>query len=431
MTSATNVKKITLKNGLRVLLVPRPAMLAATVLILVRAGSEYETKPLSGISHFLEHMTFKGTKRRPRPGMIAHELAALGAQSNAFTDQEYTGYYAKVRAEKFPEIFDIVSDLYLDPVFDPGEIDKERGVIIQEINMYEDDLPAKAQEVLQRLVYGDQPAGWDVGGDKKVIGRLTRDDFMKYRGKHYVGAGTVVVVAGKFPEAATLRMIEARFGALSRGSAVRKPATTERQSSPRVKLHFRKADQAHLAIAFRAFDMFDERRYALRVAADVLGGGMSSRLFMRIREEMGAAYYVGAGTDLSLDHGVFGISAGVDHGKIGEAMKGIFAECARMRDEEVPAKELRKSKDHILGNLMLGLETSDDLASFYGSQEIFGRKVLSPEAYAAKINRVTASEIRAAVRAVFGEDRLNAAIVGPYRDPRAFLKLMKLGRRKA
>ncbi len=421
-----NIRKITLKNGLRVLFVPRPAMLAATVLILVRAGSEYETKRLSGISHFLEHMMFKGTTDRPRPGMIAHELASLGAQSNAFTDQEYTGYYAKVRAEKLPEIFDIVSDLYLNPLFDPSEIDKERGVIIQEINMYEDDLPAKAQEVLGRLIYGDQPAGWDVSGDKEVIRRLTRDDFLKYRAEHYVAAGTVVVVAGGFSEKAILKKIGERFGPLSRGTLVPKKRTVEHQSSPKVKVHFRKADQAHLAMAFRAFNMFDPRRYALRVAADVLGGGMSSRLFMRVREEMGAAYYIGAGTNLALDHGVLGISAGVDHGKVGDAVRGILDECRRLRDDLVPARELRKSKDHILGNLVLGLETSDDLASFYGGQEVLGRELLSPEAYAARIKKVSAADVRAAARAAIDKKGLNLAVVGPYKDPKMFLKMMKL-----
>ena len=420
------IRKITLKNGLRVIFVPRPTQLAATVLILVQAGSEYETKRINGISHFLEHMMFKGTTDRPKPGMIAHELAALGAQSNAFTDQEYTGYYAKARAEKLPEIFDIVSDLYLNPLFDPAEIDKERGVIIQEINMYEDDLPVKAQEVLGRLIYGDQPAGWDVGGEKEVIRRLTREDFLEYRAERYVMAGTVVIVAGKFAEKDILRRIERRFGALPRGRVIPKKRTIERQSSPRVKLHFHKADQAHLAMAFRAFDMFDERRYALRVAADVLGGGMSSRLFMRVREEMGAAYYVGAGTDLSLDHGVLGISAGVDRGKLAEALPAILAECRHLRDDLVPSAELQKSKDHILGNLMLGLETSDDLATFYGAQEVFGRKFVSPEQYAAKIKKVSAAEVRAAARAVIKEKGLNLAVVGPYKNPETFLKMMKL-----
>jgi predicted Zn-dependent peptidase len=420
------IRRITLTNGLRVFLAPEPQGFAATVLVLVRAGSEYETKRVNGVSHFLEHMMFKGTARRPRPGMIAHELAALGAQSNAFTDQEYTGYYAKARAEKFPAILDIIADLYTDPLFEPSEIEKERGVILQEIGMYEDDLPSKAQEVLMDLIYGDQPAGWDVAGTKKSVRGLRREDFVRYREERYIPQNTVIVAAGKFSVATTVRFIEERFGGLPRGRIIAKPRTIERQSTLRAKVHFRKADQAHLAMGFRAFDMFDRRRYALRLAADVLGGGDSSRLFMRVREEMGAAYYVGAGTNLSLDHGLLGISAGVDRRTIDDVIRAILRECARLRDEDVSAKELRKSKDHILGNLMLGLETSDELASFYGVQEVFGREVLSPARYAAKIKKVTAREVRDVARAVIRGKNLNIAVVGPYRDPRRFLAAAKL-----
>ena len=290
-----NPKKVTLKNGLRILLVPQPENLAATVLILVRAGSEYETKRQNGVSHFLEHMMFKGTTDRPEPGMIAHELTALGAQFNAFTGAEYTGYYAKAQAEKLPKILEIVSDLYLNPLFDKAEIEKERGVIIQEINMYEDDLPARAQRDFARLVYGDQPAGWDVGGEKAIINALARADFAEYRAMRYVMPGTIVIVAGKFGEATTIAQIKKYFSALPRRTAPVKKKTVERQSAPKMKLHFKESDQAHLVLGFRAFDMFDERRYALRVLADLLGGGQSSRLFTRIREKMGAAYYIWRG----------------------------------------------------------------------------------------------------------------------------------------
>ncbi len=421
-----DLKKITLKNGLRVILVPRPENLAATALILVEAGSEYETKKINGVSHFLEHMMFKGTASRPKPGMIAHELASLGAQSNAFTDQEYTGYWAKARSEKLPNILEILSDLYLNPLFDPAEIEKERGVIIQEINMYEDDLPAKVQQVLDALTYGDQPAGWDVGGEKKVVLKLGRKDLMDYRAARYVMPGTVVVIAGKFGEKDTLARIEKYFGHLPRRRVIPKKRTAVRQSAPRVKVHFKESDQAHLAIAFRAFDMFDPRRYALRVLADALGGGMSSRLFMRVREEMGAAYYVGAGTDLALDHGTLTIGAGVDRAKIDEVLAAIFRECGRLCSEFVPAIELQKTKDHILGNLILGLETSDDLASFYGGQEILGKEILSPDADAEKIKRVSAADVRAVARAVMREKGLNLAVLGPYKEAKRFAKLIKI-----
>ena len=418
------MKKITLKNGLRIILVPQPGNLAATVLIVVKAGSEYEIKKQNGVSHFLEHLMFKGTTDRPEPGMIANELTALGAQFNAFTGQEYTGYYAKSQAEKFPKILEIVSDLYLNPLFDEAEIEKERGVIIQEINMYEDDLPSRVQMDFNALVYGDQPAGWDVGGERAIIGTLSRPDFVAYRNQRYVMPGTVVIVAGKFNEKTALAQIKKYFGALPRRTAPAKKKTVERQATPRIKLHYKESDQAHVVLGFRSFDMFDERRYALRVLADLLGGGMSSRLFVRIREKMGAAYYIGAGADLSLDHGLLSVSAGVGHAKIEPVIRAILEECRILCNEVVSEKELQKTKDHMIGGLVLGLETSDDLASFYGSQEILTGAITPPAVLAERIKKVTARDVTRVARAIFKNKGLNFAVVGPYKSEKIFKKII-------
>lgn len=419
-------KKITLPNGLRIVLVPEPDARAATALILVQAGSMYETKRVNGVSHFLEHMVFKGTANHPEPGMIAHELTALGARFDAFTDQEHTGYYVKVQAGKFPKALAIVSDLYLHPLFDPREIEKERGVIIQEINMYEDDLPARAARIFNKLMYGDQPAGWDVAGEKPVVRRLGRDDFIDYRARRYVMPGTVIAVAGKFDERAAVAQIKDAFGGIRRRPAVPMKRTVVRQSSPRLAVHYKESDQAHIVLGFRAFGVFDRRRHALRALGDILGGGMSSRLFMRVREKMGAAYYIGAGGDLSLDHGHFSIAAGVNHAQLNDVIRAILDECRRLRDEMVSAAEFRKSKDHLVGGMILGLETSDDLASFYGGQEILGRPALSPEEVIAKIKAVTAEEVRAVARTIMKNNGLNLAIVGPYKQQAPFRKILTL-----
>jgi len=419
-------KKIILKNGLRVIFVPQPENLAATVLILVEAGSEYETKRLSGVSHFLEHLMFKGTINRPRPGMIDHELASLGAQYNAFTDQEYTGYYVKSQSGKLAKTLEIISDLYLNPIFNPQEIEKERGVIIQEINMDEDDLPTRAYRNFLALMYGDQPAGWDVAGTRETVGKIARSDVTAYRDKRYVMPGTVVVVSGKFNEKKTLEQIKKTFGVIKRHPVIGKQATKTKRSGPHASVQFKKSDQAHLVLGFRAFPTFDPRKYALRLMADVLGSGMSSRLFRRVREELGAAYYVGAGTDLSIDHGLLHITAGVDHAKLTIVIAAILEECRRIRDEIVPLEEFQKSKDHMIGGIILGLETSDELASFYGSQEIISKTILPPERLIARIRETTPAEVRAAARAVFKEQGTYLAIVGPYRDAKPFKKLLKL-----
>jgi predicted Zn-dependent peptidase len=292
--------------------------------------------------------------------------------------------------------------------------------------MYEDDLPARVQRIFDRLVYGDQPAGWDVGGDKPTIKKLARADFVAYRTQRYVMPGTVVVVAGKFNEASVIAQIKKYFGTIKPHTAPAKKKTIERQSAAKVKLHFKESDQAHLVLGFRAFDMFDERRYALRVLADLLGGGMSSRLFIRLREKMGAAYYIGAGADLSLDRGLLTISAGADRKKIDAVISAILEECRAIRDAAVPEVELQKAKDHMIGGLILGLETSDDLASFYGGQEVLTGSVLSPAVLTDRIKKVTARDVQAVARTIFKNKGLNLAIVGPYKKQAQFKKILTI-----
>jgi predicted Zn-dependent peptidase len=421
-------KKLTLPNGLRILLVPQAQSLAASVLILVEAGSEYESKRINGLSHFLEHMMFKGTTNRPQVGQIAEELASLGAQSNAFTGQEYTGYWAKVEARKLPEILDIVSDLYLNPIFNPQEIEKERGVVIEEINMYADSPRRQVQETFSSLVYGDQPAGWTITGEKANIKKFSKSDFLDYRKQRYVASGTVVVVAGKFNEQQVIKKIKKDFGGLKKARASRKSKTKEAQKKPAIALKFKDSGQSHLVLGFRAFDLFDKRRYAIEVLADILGGGMSSRLFKKVREELGAAYYVGADDDLSLDHGLFAISAGVEHGKMEVVVRAILEECRRLADELVPREEFQRAKDHMIGNVILGLETSDAFASFYGMQEILAKEHESPEELIKKVSAVTPAEVRAVAKAIFKNEKLNFAIIGPYKNKKVFEKMIRIER---
>ncbi len=420
-------RKTIFRNGLRLITVHAPSSLAATVLILVEAGSEYETKKVNGLSHFLEHMTFKGTTNRPKPGTIARELDGLGAQSNAFTSQEYTGYWAKVRSEKASKILEIVSDLYLNPVFNSQEIDKERGVVIEEINMYEDTPMRRVQELFTSLLYGDQPAGWDIAGRKEVIRSLTREDFMKYRSLHYVAPKTVVVIAGNFDKTKMLTQVKKFFGDLPRAKKIGKVKTkTLEQNKPRVLLKHKESDQSHLVIGVRAFDVFDKRRYAIELLADVLGGGMSSRLFHKVREELGAAYYIRAGADLLIDHGSFDVSSGVDHSKIGKVIQAILEEFGRVKSELVGKEELQKAKDHLSGNLMLSLEGADDLATFYGGQEILTGSFIMPRELIRRIQKVGAEEIRSIARAIFNPRNLNLAVIGPYKNEAPFKKILKV-----
>lgn len=417
--------KKTLKNGLRVITIPKKDSLATTVLVLVEAGSKYETKKINGLSHFLEHMCFKGTKKRPTALDIAGELDGIGAEYNAFTSQEWTGYYAKAQAEHGDKVLDIISDMYLNPTFDIKEIEKEKGVVIEELNMYEDTPQRKVQDLFLELLYGDQPAGWDVGGKKEIIQKLNREDFLKYRGEHYVAKATIIVVSGAVNEKTLLPKIEKAFGNITVGDKTGKIKTIEKQSKPEILIKHKESDQTHLVMGARAFDAFDKRRFALDVLADILGGGMSSRLFQRVREELGAAYYVNAGVDLLSDHGYLGISAGIEHSKINIVIKAIIEELNKIKKNSITEEELHRAKDHLSGRLILGMESSDALAMYYGGQEVLRRSEISPADLLKEIHKVSREDIVAVAKDLFRNDRLNLAIIGPYKDSKQFAEILR------
>ncbi|MCR4327987.1 MAG: insulinase family protein [Patescibacteria group bacterium] len=420
-----NPKKFTLPNGIRVILAPQAQSVAATALILVEAGSEYEKKNVNGISHFLEHLVFKGTVKRPHAGMIAEELDALGAEFNAFTGQEYTGYWAKAEYRKLPHIFELISDLYLNPIFNPQEIEKERGVVIEEINMYEDTPMRRVQELFSSAMYGDQPAGWDIAGRKEVIKRLGREDFIEYRSAHYVPEATVVVVAGNFNLKKMTNEVKKAFGSIQSALKVKKPKTKTGRPASRVVTKFKESDQSHLIIGVPAYTVFDRRRHALEVLGNVIGGGMSSRLFRKIREELGAAYYIRAGAELFADHGHFAVSVGADHAKVPTVVRAILDELQRACDEPIPIKELSKAKDHLIGGLLIGLETSDEVASFYGGQEIITRKLESTEEIVRNVKKVTAGDIQRVAKNLFRPELVCLSAIGPYRGSGSFAKLLR------
>ena len=417
--------KILLKNNLRVISVPMADALTTTILILDEAGSEYETRKNNGVSHFLEHMCFKGTEKRLSSLDITSELDAVGAAYNAFTSNQYTGYYAKVQPKYFDEILDIISDIYLNPVFNQREIEKERGVIIEEINMYEDLPMRRVQEFFTNLLYGDQPAGWDIAGKKEIIRRINRNDFIEYQKNHYLGKSTTVVVTGNFNEKEAVKKIESAFSGIRTGKKVQKLKTVESQKSPRIFLKMKETDQAHLVVGVRAFDIFDKRKYAIDLLADILGGGMSSRLFQKIREEMGAAYYVKVEADLLSDHGFLTVSAGVDNNKVSEAIKAVVEEFERLVKEPIEKEELQRVKDRCVGGLIMGLETSDQLAGFYGGQEIITKKIVSPEETIKKIQAVKVEEISAVAKDIFKNNKLNLAIIGPFKEKPRFEQILK------
>ncbi len=417
-------KKI-LKNGLRVVTIPMKDNPTATVLVLVETGSKYETKKINGISHFLEHMCFKGTVKRPKAIDISKELDALGSQYNAFTAQEYTGYYAKSDAKHFKQILDVVSDIYLNSTFPEAEMQKEKGVIIEEINMYEDMPNRHVQDLLMKLLYGDQPAGWNIAGEKENILAMKRDDFVKYKSAQYVPEATVLVVAGQVNEKEVLKEVNKIFGHIPKSAKGKKIKTKDIQTKPEALLKFKKTDQTHFVLAVRSDDFFSKKGPAYSVLGGILGGGMSSRLFQKLREEMGVGYYVRAYNDAYTDHGFFQISAGVDNKRVHEVIEAVLDECRKLKNKLVDEEELNKVKECLIGNMKLTLESSDDIANFYGGQELLKRELKHADEKAREIRKVTAQEIKKLANTIFHDNVLNLALIGPFKDEAPFLKILK------
>lgn len=412
--------KTILKSGLRVVTVPMAENPSVTVLVMVEAGSKYETKKQNGISHFLEHMVFKGTPKRPKASDISRELDSVGAQYNAFTTQEFTGYYAKAASHRLDEILDIVSDMYMNPLFDESEINKEKGVIIEEVRMYNDLPQRRVHEVLSELMFGDSPAGWSVLGTEDNIRSFGREDFVSYRKDHYVSSATTVLVSGSFDEKTTIDKIEKMFATVATDSNKPKLPVVESQSEPVVKTLFKETDQTHLVIASRTFSISDPRIPAMTVLTTLLGGGMSSRLFSKMRDELGICYYIRASHDPFTDHGDLTISAGVDNARVEEAIKEILNQCKILKTDLVSASELKKVKDYISGTTLLELETSESRAEYCGFQEILKKKIDTPEEFMKKVNAVTAEDVQKLASQIFVDKGLNMAIIGKFKDPLVF-----------
>ncbi len=419
-------KKQTLKNGLRIIMVPRPESIATNVLVLAETGSKYESEKQRGLSHFLEHMFFKGTARRPKSVDISAELDGLGAEYNAYTSQEFTGYYATVQPKLALRALDIIADMYLHSTFPAAEIAKESGVIVEEINMYEDMPQRHVQDLFLSLLYGDTPAGRPIIGTKASVRSFKRDDFTNYRRHHYVAAATVVIVAGHFDEAKMLKNIKQQFADIPTTVNSPKVVVKEKQQKPAALVKFKQSDQTHLVLGFRAFSARHKQSEATDLLAAVLGGGMSSRLFQKIRDELGAAYYVRAYNDGYTDHGFLQVAVGTDNKRVKEIIKAILAEARKLKTTLVPRSELERVKESVIGHLFLGLERSSSLAGFYGAEEIIKGQLLTPEAAARRLRAVTARQLKAVAQKVFTNRGLNLALIGPFKDKSAFVPSLHL-----
>lgn len=414
-----------LPNKLRLITAPMKETKAVTILILVGAGSRYEEKRLSGVAHFLEHMFFKGTTNRPSTQEIAKELDALGADYNAFTGEEYTGFYVRVAGEDFEKGFDIITDMLLNPLFLVEEIEREKGVIIEELNMYEDTPTRAIHDQAKQLMFGDTPLGRNIGGRKETVTKFDRQDFLDFRKHYYQPDNLVVAIAGAGNPKLWMKAVTERLGIL-RGQAVKTfvPARTQ-QTRPRLRLISKTTDQAHLLVSFHGLSRTDKRQPALRVMLNILGGTMSSRLFIEVRERRGLAYYVSSGAWDFRDAGAIIGRAGVQVGKITEAIQVILDEFRRLRDAPVAEEELERAKKNIRGSLYLSLEDSMAIADYLAEQELFLPKIKQPEERVAEIEQVTAADILALARDLIRRETLNLTIIGPYKQTTKFSRLVE------
>ena len=415
-----------LPNGLRVITVPMASVKSVTVLILIGAGSRYETKANNGLSHFLEHMAFKGTKKRPTAMDITTLIDGMGGQNNAFTGKEVIGFFIKAAAEHTNDCLDILSDIILNSKFPKEEIEREKGVIIEEINMYEDTPIRNVPDVYERLVFGDTPLGWDTAGRKEVIHKTKRDDFINYMSKLYSPNNMTVVVSGGIDPKQVLTEVTRYFGKMKSFDTLRAKKVIVSQSVPGFFVKQKKTEQMHFALGFTTCPLKSKDRFPLTVLSVIIGGGMSSRLFNEVREKRGLCYYIRTISDHYTDNGTLTTYAGVKREKIEEAVLVIINEYKKIKEKLVGKEELKKAKEMLKGNLVLDLENSRTVAGFYGEQEILGQKLETPEDVLVKIDNVTVKDIQEVARKYFTANRLNLAIIGEVESEEKLKNLLKL-----
>jgi predicted Zn-dependent peptidase len=417
--------KTTLSNGLRVVTADMPAAKSVACFVMLAAGSRYETRDTSGIAHFAEHMFFKGTENRPTARQIAGEIDAIGGEFNAFTGKEYTGYYVKCAAEHRDKALDVLIDMLRNSKFDPEEIEREKGVIVEEMNMYYDTPRDYVDGVYDELLYGDQPLGWDIIGTKETVRAASRETFLGYLERWYRAPRMVAGVAGAIGQDLVPRL-ESLLGDVRNGSAGTPEAVAWEQDAPRVKLHTKASDQAHVRIGVHSYPLDNPDRYALTLLATALGGGMSSRLFTEVRERRGLAYYIYGYNQGYTDTGTLFAQGGVDIKRIDDAVATIVGEFGRIAAEPLEADELEKARNFAKGRLVLSLEDPKGMILFGLRDEVLEGGLREPDEVLAGLDAVKLEDVQRVAQDVIRDERLNLALIGPFDEPERFERLLSL-----
>ena len=419
------VKKIILPNGTTVLFCPLHETEAVTVLVLVKVGSRYETKEVSGVSHFIEHLMFKGTARRPSSLALTKELDRVGAEFNAYTSKDHTGYYIKAVKEQLPLALDILSDMLHHSLFKLEEINRERGVIIEEIKMYEDNPVMSLGDVFDQGLYGDHPLGRFIAGTIPIISTVSREKVLQYRDQHYHPDRITMAIAGNFSQGNALRLVKKYFGRRGPNGERHEFLSAPKAVRSGVHCKYKDTKQVHLAMGTRAYHWGHPDHEAASLLSIILGGTMSSRLFTSVRERKGLCYYIRAGLSTFEDTGDFAVSAGVDLARVELALKTIQGELEKARRRGVTAEELTRAKEYLRGKVVLDLEDSESIADWYGKQHLFQGSLKTPEERLKKYMRVNLADVARVAKALLDTRQYALAMIGPYKDAGKFEKIMR------
>jgi predicted Zn-dependent peptidase len=405
----------TLENGVTIATAETPHMASVSLGIWVAVGGRFEPAEVCGVSHFIEHMLFKGTPRR-NAREISQDVEGVGGYLNAFTTEENTCFYAKAGHERVEQVWDVLADMFLNSSFDPAEIEKERNVIKEELAMYLDQPPHHVQELLNETLWPDHPLGRPLTGTEQTLNRLNRNAMLSYKRENYIAGNTLVTLAGNIDHKNAIALVSKFSRRFPKAHRRTFQPFTGGQTEPRLRLHSKKVEQTQLALGIRTCSRHDDRRFALRLLNVILGENMSSRLFQVLREDNGLAYSICSSLGFFDDVGTLAISAGVETDKMEKALKLIISELAVLAEQLASRAELRRARDYVFGQLDLNLESTENQMTWLGEQYLGYGKIISPEELKNRIAEITPSDIRSVARDFFRPERFNLALVTPVKD---------------
>lgn len=416
----------TLNDGLKIVHVHMPNSASSTIQVYFGAGSRYEEPPISGISHFLEHMAFKGTKKRPTAREISLAVEGMGGILNAWTSEEATAYWCKLPATRFTEGFEVLSDMLLNSTFPQEEVSREAQVILEEMAREEDNPDQRIFEVFTALIFPDQALGRRVIGTRETVLDVTRDKLFDYINSLYAPNNAVVSIAGPMDQSEVIKTVEKHLSLPERKISRSWEPFVPHKLEKHVALYQKETEQVHMLLGLQTFSREHKQTPILSVLNTILGYGMSSRLFVNVRERKGLAYSVGSGTEYFHDTGLWFAYGGIKREKIDQAIEAIIEELVTLTKEDVVETELNDAKEKVRGRFVMGLETTNALADYYGKQVLLEKEVETPELWLRKIDAVTVEDVRLLAKQLFKVENLNLGMIGPYTDVDHYGTLLKM-----